>query len=170
MKIKRFHLILVLCAVALVVPALYAMAASEFFSKNTSSMDIEKHLVIVNKKGEKHSFDVDLALNKEDQAKGLMFVTDMPMGSGMLFLFKTDQERSFWMKNTFIPLDIIFIEHDGKIQHIHSMATPQDTAHITSGKPSRAVLEINGGVADRLGIEPGDIVYHTVFNNTHLSP
>lgn len=167
----RKRLFLMIAALAVVVPVCCAVAleAGSVFERHIRD-DLEKTVVIVNKKGEKFAFDVELAINRDQQQKGLMYVTDMPLGSGMLFLFRTSELRTFWMKNTFIPLDMIFIEGDGKIQHIHSMAKPQDLAKITSPRPAKAVLEINGGVADKLGIEPGDVVYHSFFNNAHMSP
>ncbi|MCD8570559.1 MAG: DUF192 domain-containing protein [Alphaproteobacteria bacterium] len=167
MKIRTKVLLPVLL-LALILPAFCALAV-ELFEPHVPR-DLEKVLVIVNKKGEKHAFDVELAITKTQQAKGLMFVKEMPLGSGMLFLFRMAEMHTFWMKDTLIPLDMLFIEEDGRIQHIHSMAKPQDTTQITSGKRSKAVLEINGGMADRLGIEEGDVVYHSFFNNTHLSP
>lgn len=164
MKI-RSKAFLLIAALAVMVPAFCAVAV-ELFEPHIPK-DMAKTIIIVNQKGEKHDFNVEFALDKEQQAKGLMFVTDMPLASGMLFVFRAAQEHTFWMKDTLIPLDMIFIEGDGKIQHIHSMAKPQDLSRITSGKPSKAVLEINGGLADKLGIEAGDVVYHEVFNNMH---
>lgn len=165
LKTKWFLLAAVL---AVMVPACCAVAV-ELWEPNVRE-DYEKTITIATKKGDKFAFDVELATDAAQQRQGLMFVKEMPLGSGMLFLFKAAAERQFWMKDTLIPLDIIFLEADGRIQHVHSMAKPQDMSHITSGKPSKAVLEINGGVADRLGIEAGDVVHHSFFNNTHLSP
>lgn len=165
MKIKSIFFVL-MAVVALMIPAFCAVALDVF--EPHVPKDMEKTLVIVNKKGEKHDFNVELALTKPEQAKGLMFVTEMPLASGMLFAFQAVQEHTFWMKDTLIPLDMIFIEGDGKIQHIHTMAKPQDLSKISSGRPSKAVLEINGGLSDKLGFEAGDVVYHSLFNNTHL--
>jgi uncharacterized membrane protein (UPF0127 family) len=139
----RMKFLLVIAALALMVPAFCAMAVDVFETHLPDNL--AKTITIVNKKGEKHSFDVAWALTQEQQSQGLMFVKDMPLGNGMMFLFRTVQERTFWMKDTLIPLDMLFIEPDGRIQHVHSMAKPQDYARITSGKPCQAVLEINGG-------------------------
>jgi hypothetical protein len=161
-------LLLFAATIALILPAFCALAV-ELFEPNFSP-NIEKTITIINKKGEKHSFNVALALNEMQQEQGLMFVKHMPLGSGMLFLFHASAIRTFWMKDTLIPLDMLFIEENGQIQHIHSMAKPQDLARITSNKPSKAVLEINGGLAEKLGIETGDVVYHSFFNNLNLLP
>lgn len=111
--------------------------------------------------------DVELALNNAQQARGLMFRTYMPSDHGMLFVFNDEDKRTFWMKNTLIPLDLLFIARDGEIHHIHHNAKPQDLTRITSERDSYAVLEINGGMADKLGIVEGDYVIHSSFRNTN---
>ena len=118
--------------------------------------------------GEVLHFNVELATNTAEQSQGLMFRTELAEDAGMLFLFSTSRLRNFWMKNTLIPLDIIFLHEDGHIHHIHHNARPQDLTRITSKYPSRAALEIPGGVAGRMGIAEGDQVIHAAFNNTHL--
>lgn len=130
--------------------------------------NFEKEITIKTVEGGRHDFTVELALHPRDQEKGLMFRQSMPTMHGMLFVFGSDMQRSFWMKNTLIPLDIIFLERDGRIQHIHPMAKPQDLTMITSGQPSYAVLELNGGTASKLGIAVGDYVYNTAFRNKNL--
>jgi hypothetical protein len=84
---------------------------------------------------------------------------------GMLFDFFQEMPVSFWMKNTLIPLDILFIAGDGTIKNIHANAVPLSTDPIPSNFPARAVLEINGGSAALLGIKPGDKVKHPIFGN-----
>jgi uncharacterized membrane protein (UPF0127 family) len=128
----------------------------------------ENTVTIVSKDGTSHEFNIEIAATPSEQAKGLMFRESLAEDAGMLFLFKTVDERSFWMENTFIPLDLIFIEPDGTIQHIHTMAKPQDRTAITSGQKSKAVLEINGGTSDKLDIAVGDKVYHSAFRNRNL--
>jgi len=83
----------------------------------------------------------------------------------MLFDFYQDAPVSFWMKNTLIPLDMVFIGGDGTIRHIHANAVPLTTDPVPSEFPVRAVLEINGGSAKLLGIKPGDKVKHPIFGN-----
>lgn len=125
----------------------------------------ENELTIATQDGQRFNFTVELALSPAEQEKGLMFRTSMPENHGMLFVFGAESQRSFWMKDTLIPLDIIFVEKDGRIQHIHGNARPLDRAFITSGMPSLAVLELNGGTAYKHGIKEGDYIYHTAFRN-----
>jgi uncharacterized membrane protein (UPF0127 family) len=110
-------------------------------------------------------FDVELALNDIERARGLMFRDKLGPYEGMLFDFYQEAPVSFWMKNTLIPLDMLFIAGDGTIKHIHANATPLSTDSIPSEFPVRAVLEINGGSARLLGIKPGDKVKHSIFGN-----
>ena len=113
--------------------------------------------------GKTHSFIVELAKTREEQKIGMMYRMQSEPMTGMLFLFDNVKERSFWMKNTFIPLDIIFIQKDGIIAHIHENAEPHNLKGVKSGKPVAAVLEIAGGEASNLGINVGDRVSHSFF-------
>lgn len=127
----------------------------------------EQDLVIRSQGGEDHFFSIELALTGSEMERGLMFRKSMPKMHGMLFVFHSSAQRSFWMRNTLIPLDIIFIEQDGRIGHIHHQARPLDESMITSSGKAWAVLEINGGMAHTLGIKEGDMVLHTAFKNRH---
>ena len=111
-----------------------------------------------------HSFAVEIADNEAEREKGLMFRKELPEGRGMLFDFHRDQEVSFWMRNTYIPLDMIFIRGDGQIQRIAENTEPLSERLIPSGGPVRAVLEVIGGTARKLGIAPGDRVAAPIFN------
>jgi hypothetical protein len=122
-------------------------------------------LKIISKSGT-HSFSVELATNELERAKGLMFRKELPDGYGMLFDFHTEQQTSFWMHNTYIPLDMIFIKADGHVLRIAENAKPQSDDLIPSGGPVRAVLEVIGGTARRLGIAPGDMVTGSIFAKT----
>ncbi len=119
-------------------------------------------LEIVSKSGV-HSFAVELAVTDAEREKGLMFRKELPMGQGMLFDFHQDQEVSFWMENTYIPLDMIFIQGDGRILRIEQNAKPLSTKLIPSNGPVRAVLEVIGGTAAKLGIASGDKVAFAPF-------
>lgn len=99
---------------------------------------------------------VELARNDNERRFGLMFRDNIPIGSGMLFVFDTMQERTFWMKNTWVPLDILFVREDGVIHSIHHKAIPRSLERIASNGESQYVLEIKGGEAERLGIASGD--------------
>ena len=103
-------------------------------------------------------FTVELAANDAERERGLMFRKELPEGRGMLFDFKEERPVSFWMHNTYIPLDMIFIRGDGRILSIAENTKPLSDALIPSGGPVRAVLEVIGGTARKLGIAPGDRV------------
>ena len=111
-----------------------------------------------------HSFAVEIADNEAEREKGLMYRKELPEGRGMLFDFHREQEVSFWMQNTYIPLDMIFIRGDGQILRIAENTEPLSTRLIPSGGPVRAVLEVIGGTARRLGIAAGDRVASPIFN------
>jgi hypothetical protein len=127
--------------------------------------DATKQVTIVSRDGKEHVFHVELALTPQQQAHGLMGRTQMAEDAGMLFVFPAEGERSFWMKNTLIPLDMLFIKKDGTIMRAHDAAKPNDLTSIKSNGPALAVLEINGGVAKKLGIMDGDSVRHPFFGN-----
>jgi uncharacterized membrane protein (UPF0127 family) len=122
----------------------------------------QRTLEIASKTGV-HSFAVEIANTEAQREKGLMFRKNLPDGQGMLFDFKREQDVSFWMQNTYIPLDMIFIRGDGSILRIVENAEPLSTRLIPSGGPVLAVLEVIGGTARKLGIAPGDRVAHPIF-------
>lgn len=105
----------------------------------------------------RHSFVTELAATNEEQARGMMFRTEMGDDEGMLFPSYAPQSRSFWMKNTPLPLDIIFVGPDYRIINIGE-GVPYSTASVASDGPSIAVFEIRGGLSEELGIGPGDLV------------
>ena len=104
-----------------------------------------------------HLFTVEIAANPEQQERGLMFRRDLAPDHGMIFPYSPAQDVAFWMKNTLIPLDMIFIRADGTIARIAN-AKPLDETAVPSGEPVAAVLEIRGGRAEELGIREGDAV------------
>lgn len=101
-------------------------------------------------------FTVELALTPQEQARGLMFREKLPRMGGMLFVYPREANVSFWMRNTLIPLDMIFVDDTGTIVRVHAEAVPLDETPIPAGAPTLAVLEINGGLAATLGIDEGD--------------
>jgi len=120
-------------------------------------------LVIVGQSG-RHEFAVEIAVTPEQRAQGLMYRRSMAAEAGMLFDFGRRAGRaSMWMKNTYIPLDMLFIKADGEIESIAARTVPHSLESISSRGPVRGVLELNGGTAARLGIAPGDIVEHPIF-------
>jgi uncharacterized protein len=119
-------------------------------------------LVIVSS-GTRHAFEVEVMRTEAERARGLMFRRYMPPERGMLFDFKVAAPVSMWMKDTFIPLDMLFIRADGAIARIAANADPMSTRIISSGEPVLAVLELNGGTAARLNLKQGDKVEHKMF-------
>ncbi len=111
------------------------------------------------------TFTVEFAQTPAELEQGLMNRPSMAADAGMLFDLGTDQVATFWMKNTLIPLDMLFIASDGTIKDIAERAVPLSLALVTSQGPVRAVLEVNGGTAERLNIKPGDLVRHAMFKN-----
>jgi uncharacterized membrane protein (UPF0127 family) len=110
-----------------------------------------------------HVFDVEVAATPEKQALGLMFRTSLPDSKGMLFQHGTPHELTMWMRNTYIPLDMVFIRADGTVHRIEARTEPLSERIIASEGPVTAVLEIAGGAAERLGLKPGDKVRHPSF-------
>ncbi|MBM3503549.1 MAG: DUF192 domain-containing protein [Alphaproteobacteria bacterium] len=121
-------------------------------------------LVVENERG-RHQFRVELAANEDQRSRGLMFRREMAADAGMLFDFHVAQLVAFWMKDTFIPLDMIFIKENGRVAGVAKRTVPHSTATVPSPEPVRAVLEVNAGVSDRLGIKAGDLVRHNIFGN-----
>ena len=101
---------------------------------------------------------LEIASTPEARSRGLMYRQELADGHGMLFVFDEDANHEFWMKNTVIPLDMIFITVDGQVAGVHKNATPMSTAGISVGTPSRYVLEVPGGWAERRGVAVGDRV------------
>ena len=117
------------------------------------------------------SFSVEIADTVDSRSMGLMYREDLPRGAGMLFVYEHPQRAAFWMKNTLIPLDIIFLDETGVVTSVHSNAIPHDLTPIPGGDRVFAVLEINGGLARRYGIGPGTQMRHEVFSsNTSVWP
>lgn len=110
-------------------------------------------------KGKSVVVNVELALTEPDRQKGLMFRKKMPETAGMLFVFDADDVKTFWMKNTLIPLDMIFIDKSLKIVGIVENAEPQTLTPRYVATPSRYVLEVNGGFSKKQGLAAGDQVY-----------
>jgi uncharacterized membrane protein (UPF0127 family) len=110
-----------------------------------------------------HPFSVEVMRTPEQLAQGLMFRRYMPDDRGMLFDFKIEQPVQFWMKNTYLPLDMIFISKAGKIVSIKENAEPLTEQLIPSGAPVVAVLEVNAGTAARIRAKPGDAVHASIF-------
>ena len=121
-------------------------------------------LIIETSKGPAR-FTVEMATSVSQQERGLMFRKELASDAGMLFDFGDEGPRAFWMKNTLIPLDMLFIKANGIVARIASNAKPLSEDSIPSYEPVRAVLEIPGGRAAQLGLKAGDVVRQTIFGN-----
>jgi uncharacterized membrane protein (UPF0127 family) len=123
---------------------------------------VTEKLELVTEKGVV-TLDVEIADTPARQALGLMYRTQLPERGGMLFLNAVPREQSMWMRNTYIPLDMVFIRADGTVHRIAAMTEPHSEEIISSNGLVSAVLEIAGGAAQRLGLKPGDKVRHRHF-------
>lgn len=112
-------------------------------------------------------FSVEIADDAQERATGLMNRSSMPISAGMLFVYERPSSLSFWMRNTLIELDMLFVDETGVIQNIHARAIPLDETAIPGGDDLTHVLEINGGLAERLGIKIGDQLRHPSFSQDH---
>ncbi|KAA3512243.1 DUF192 domain-containing protein [Agrobacterium rosae] len=148
-----------------------AIAALAFFVATVAPLSAEEtftseQLTIQTSDGKTHNFTVELATTDAQRQQGLMYRKSMGTNNGMLFDFKTDREVTMWMRNTLIPLDMLFISKAGKIEHIHAGAVPHSESIISSRGAVRYVLELNGGAAKNFGIKTGDTVKSAQLGKT----
>lgn len=125
----------------------------------------EDRLVILTRDGKRHEFRVEMAVEPQQQTVGLMFRERVGPDEGMLFDWGVPRESSMWMRNTLVPLDMLFIAADGRIHRIAERTVPYSLAPVDSRGPVRATLELAGGTAERLDIRVGDRVLHRIFGN-----
>lgn len=119
--------------------------------------------LVIETPGGSHRFTIELAATPGERSRGLMYRQHMQADHGMLFDFQTEQPVAFWMKNTPLPLDMLFIDGNGTVLQIAADTEPYSETPIPSEQPIRAVLEVNAGVARKLGIAPGAMVHHPIF-------
>ena len=150
-SVTRFHSVLAGLLLALVAGSGHAQALD---LDRLPSVTVE----IITAAGDTHRLPAWVVSTREQRARGLMHVPAMPAGRGMLFLYPEADFVSMWMKNTLIPLDMLFIAPDGRITDLAADTAPQSLRVIPSSAPVTAVLELNAGTARRLGIRPGDRV------------
>jgi hypothetical protein len=127
-----------------------------------AKMRIEQ-LWLITGDGREQQIEVEVANEPREKQVGLMFRTHLPDEKGMLFPYKSPQEVTMWMRNTYIPLDMVFIRADGVVHRIEKRAEPMSERIIASEGPVTAVLELAGGAADRFGLKAGDRVRHPHF-------
>jgi uncharacterized protein len=113
-----------------------------------------------------HRFTIELATTAAQMMQGLMFRQSLAPDAGMLFDYRAPSAATMWMKNTLIPLDMLFVDAAGRIVNIHERAVPGSLDAIAAAAPVRAVIELNGGTAARLGIRAGDRVIFPIFGNS----
>lgn len=142
----------------------FALLAVLFLVLDARADSFQRDELLVESGGRAHRFEVELALTPDQRAQGLMFRTSLGEDAGMLFLFPEPRVVHMWMKNTMIPLDMVFLDDSGRILRITADVEPLSTSLVSSERPARAVLELNAGVAERLGIRAGDRVVHPLFS------
>ena len=145
------------------VAGLCLASCTTFMPQRQAGLPVET--IQIETAGGPKAFTVQIAADAISQERGLMFRRDLPPDAGMLFDFHQEQRVAFWMKNTPLPLDMLFIKADGTVSSIEPNAIPYSTDTIPAAEPVRAVLEINGGQAHALGIKPGDRVRSMIFHN-----
>jgi len=123
--------------------------------------------ILIESGGKSHKFTVELALSQRQQMQGLMFRRQMAPDAGMLFVYRREEPTAMWMKNTFLPLDMLFIGRGGVVNKIAERTVPLSEVTIMSGGSVVAVLELNAGTASRLGLKPGDKVIAAALGTDH---
>ena len=124
---------------------------------NPSSISWDESTYMLETKSGSYPFTLKIADTPEKQSVGLMYTKDLPSDSGMIFINQKQMISKFWMKNTWIALDLLFLDESYKIMHIHHNAKPHDEAVISHSSPSKYIIELNAGVSDKLGIEVGSL-------------
>ena len=127
------------------------------------SASVKSDLSIITSNGSRHNFLVEVARTEEEKKIGLMFRKTLAKNAGMLFLYEREALRLMWMKNTFIPLDILFIDKKGVIKRVVKRTVPHSLATISSRQSVLAVLELRGGITSSLDIKKGDRIEHQAF-------
>ena len=131
----------------------------------SAETEAEREPLVVTTSSGKHEFKVEVARTREQHSRGLMFRLSLGVRDGMLFVHEEPQFLSMWMRNTYIPLDMVFIRDNGKVHRIEASAEPLSERVIGSGEKVTAVLELAGGTAARIGLKPGDTVEHPHFKS-----
>ncbi|MEO0637792.1 MAG: DUF192 domain-containing protein [Pseudomonadota bacterium] len=141
------------------VPAAFLFSLFLAFSASSQAIFHEAPLTVETREGDV-SFQIEVADDPDERSRGLMFRRSMPEDAGMLFVHDAPREITMWMKNTYIPLDMIFIGAEGKVVSVAADTIPHSLSVISSRVDARYVLELNAGMAKRHAIRPGDAVEH----------
>ena len=127
--------------------------------------DFSRSQLSIERRGGRDSFQIWLAETPAQQQQGLMWIRQLPADHGMLFVLDAPRAMTMWMKNTYVPLDMLFVDATGRITHVVHRATPLSEQFISSGGEVAGVLEIAGGEAQRRGIAVGDRIVHAFFGS-----
>jgi uncharacterized membrane protein (UPF0127 family) len=137
------------------------MAALLTFASTVAQAEPPTTVVtITSASGPAHDFLLQVADTEAQRQRGLMFREELPVDGGMIFIYERPHVAAMWMKNTLIPLDMVFVDVQGTIVHIAAHTTPHSLTPVTAGVAVKAVIELNGGSCDRLGIRVGDRVHY----------
>jgi uncharacterized membrane protein (UPF0127 family) len=162
--IKTIAVLCIGLAVGVTTPAAKEWTPREALNPKNAQVLPQSPLSITS--GDKsHRFTVELADDDTERGIGLMHRGQMAADHGMLFDFETPRRVAFWMRNTFIPLDMLFLKSDGEVVSIIEDVRPHSEDTVGPSRPVRAVLELNAGMAKKLGLKVGDMVHHAVFKN-----
>lgn len=153
----------VLCASAAL--ALTACAGQASADPVPAPLNWEVSTLVLETATGPHAFKVEIADDDAERQRGLMYRTAMALDAGMIFDYGEERAVAMWMKNTVLSLDMAFIRADGRVAKVVKGAKPYSLDHIASGEPVRAVLELNAGTADRIGLKSGDLVRASIFGN-----
>ncbi len=140
-----------------------SLDSTEIYIDSSTLTAPENQLVIAGAGGAEHYFRVEVADTAEEMTKGLMHRYRMDENSGMLFVFPAVQQATFWMRDTYIPLDILFLDENGIVVDMHKNATPRSTDYIKSSVHVKAALELNAGMIEKLAISTNTRIYHPIF-------
>ena len=131
---------------------------------DTNKITFQKSSLTIQTKDSEYIFNIEIAVTEKERSRGLMYRKELKQTEGMLFLYPEKQIIKMWMKNTLIPLDMIFINNSGKIIDIFKMTIPKDLTPIGPDLKLKGVLEINGGLTSYLNINKGDLIFHPSLN------
>ncbi len=144
---------------------IFVFGAFYAYAANKGNIQDINTAIIQTQSDKEYIFTLEIAQTPREQKTGLMHRKHMEQDAGMLFIFPKEAPQAFWMKNTYMPLDIYYINGAGRIDQIYRMTEPFSTKPLPSRNPALAVLEINGGLSDKLGIKEGDTIKHPFFHH-----
>ena len=150
-------------AVSIAMAAIASLASGALAQTRTPVSFDRTEIAVETASGELHRFEVELAVRREQFGQGLMFRRELAEDAGMLFILPRPQTINMWMKNTYLPLDMLFLDSKGQIVRLVERTIPLSTDTIPSNRPVKGVLEVNAGTAKRLGLAVGDRVLHPAF-------